>query len=480
MLFLKEEKVFSLAKSVAAPPYGDITALFQEFYCYLFVAALYREGEGVGGIHWTISNISDKNFRLPSGSYNEGLGKMLTKGLQDRYYALSKHPDLNGIENTILLSLDGIFTSDTSWFAQLSGKDILSVAMNRSFTEEMTVIAQYLAVMLGQHDYPAPVSVPNVYLSIFGNIHVARDFYVDEITPYGSKIILEEPMLRYGSMSADGSLVTALWSLMSSQISSLSENEYPGDSLSEKLSGFVFLGESNEFEKELPAPRYASSLYLQRVMGLGSMNPVFLSAMFYRDFLYGSNDTLTVSRTALLAIVIDLMMKKMGETHQSHLFSDMSFSRKLSAPPTLYSKTPKRPMILQFALEALDSSDELNDDQDKETIVADPQTDDNGYDPSNPLPAIPMGNPVLDKDTIDLLSFDKSGEGVNENLYRAAVVALNDRLRSDDTLPITSEIKQSLDYWVNGFLYRTAISATKEQIAFLNLQNYLKILVPKG
>jgi hypothetical protein len=79
-----------------------------------------------------------------------------------------------------------------------------------------------------------------------------------------------------------------------------------------------------------------------------------------------------------------------------------------------------------------------------------------------------------DEDTIGLISFDKTGEGVNEDLYRMAVVALNDRFKSDDSISIAADVKDALNFWVNGYLYRTAIAATKERIVSLKLQSFLK------
>ncbi len=476
MIFLRDEKVFSLSKTSSYIPYGSITDLFSEFYCYLLVAGLFREGEGFSGLYCAVPKISDKDFFLFAGAYRSGLERLISKGLQNRFSALKNHPDLSNAEKDLLDYLDGIFTNDSNLFVRLSAKALFSVAVTRSFNDDMTVIAQYVARTFGQWDYPEPCSVPSIYLSVFGNIHLSR----------GKTIILENPTLHYGRTSADGQTVTALWALLSTQISSFMSNphvSYPGDELGETLSGLGFLTEYNEFSKEIPMPTYASALYSERLMGLDNSNSISLSASFYRNFLYGRIDETLISRKVYLDTILDLMMEKMSFTH---LFAPNSFYRKLSTTSKLTSKIPKKPVILQFALEKLDA-EQMNEDDilneentSQEDSAEDPQTEDGGYDPSTPSPAVPFGTSDMDKNTIGLISFDKSGEGVDEDLYRAAVVALNDRLRSDDTLTITAEVKDALDYWVNGFLYRTAITATKDQISVLNLQQYLKNISTKG
>jgi hypothetical protein len=245
-------------------------------------------------------------------------------------------------------------------------------------------------------------------------------------------------------------------------------------------------------------------------MGVEECNPVALSAAFYKEFLYGSTETRSISRGSLLNVILNLMMEKMGESRLGHLFTSGSYYTKLSTVRSLTGKTRCRPAILRMALEALDpellSEEDPADDSDTppeapepdvpdDTAVdptkdpttaepvatdSDPQTDVGGFDPSTPFPAVPVSVVDQDKNTIDLISFDKSGEGVNEDLYRSAVVALNDRLRSDDSLSIKAEVREALTYWVNGFLYRTAISATQDQIAYLRLQHHLKNVLTKG
>lgn len=495
MMFVKDEKVFSLAGSAAAVPRGDITLLFEEFYCYLLVAGLFREGES---IHGTYVNISSQYFTIPAGSYNSGLAKLISKGLKDRYDLITRHPQLTDNERRVLTALDAIFTNDRKWFVHLTGKDLISIAYGRQFREEMKTIAHYVAVAFGQSDYPPSVSVPRLYLSVFGNIHLAKpEHTVTEDFPSLDRVTLEAPVLCYGSDGSRGNIVTALWSILSAQISSLSQVNYyqngPGDYLGDVLESFKFLTENNGSEQAVSLPVYAASLYIQRVMGIDDFNPVTPSVIFYRDFLYNSHDEVTISRQPLLNIIINLMMEKMGETNLDHLFSARSFYRKLTIS-TLHNKSVKRPQSFQFALEALEpeTTKEINDKDTNSSLPLDDQpsvddddeeqdlqTDEGGYDPSTPPPVSPVTSDV-DKDTIDLISFNKTGEGVNEDFYRQAVVILNDRLRNDDTLPVTAETKDALNYWVNGLLYRTTIQATKDYLQTLHLQQHLKILSTKG
>lgn len=502
MLFLEEEKIFSLFKTTASLPRNDIKALLEELYCYLLIAGLFREGEGRDGVHFKLGRISSDEFVIPSASYAQSLGPVITKGVVDRFSSLIKSPMISDVERDVLRSIDGIFTDDPQLFHSLKGSDLYGIAVAREFSADMMVIARYVAVMFGQSNYPVAKYVPRVYLSAFGNIHMVKPKPLDgktDLAYHAQDLVhLDIPLLRYGSKSKEGDVVTALWSLLSAQIHSLADAEMPGELLGDTLSSMMFFGGSDEFEKLVPAPRYASSLYMQRRIGMDGCNKVSLSAGFYKQFLYGSTEVTSVSRKGLLETIINLMMEKMGETHLDHLFFPNSYYRKLVDSSVLYTKTIARPALFQFALETLkadlkdDSLDldtptdtsSANATQDEELVIPqeedpfgdDSPADEGGYDPSMPPPA----QPAMDKNTIDLLSFDKSGESVNEDLYRAAVVALNARLRSDDTLPVDAEARDKLDQWVNGWLYRTAISATKDLITFLHLQQHLKNIPTKG
>lgn len=487
MRFTNGEKVFSLCRTSTALPRDDIKALFEQFYCYLLVTGLYREGEGVVGVHWDINRLSDKVFEIPSGAYASGLNNLLAKGLKERFDALMAHRWLTQSERDTLGKFDGIFTPSTLSYRTLTGREILAIAYARGFSNDMMVIARYVAVTFGQLDFPSPKMVPRLRLSVFGNIHLIRpDEQSTSEEDQRSTVILEQPLLRYGSTSPQGDNVTALWALLSSQISTLCHSLEPGELLGDTLVNFMFLGNDHSEEKTVPAPRYASSLYMRRIIGLDGINPIEVSAMFYKNFLFGSLEVDKVSRRSVLDAIINLMMEKMGETHLDHLFLSNSYYQGLQGGSITRTKNTQTPRLLQCALEALDaedpkeSTDDTPEDSDgdlsSDNPFGDPDTDSSGFDPSAP----PALTPKLGEDTIDLISFDKTGEGVNESLYRAAVVALNDRFRKDDSLPIPVSVRDQLDYWVNGFLYRTAIKETQDLIKSLHLQKYLKPVLTKG
>jgi hypothetical protein len=472
MFFSKDEKVFSLNKTLSAVPYGNVDQLFSEFYCYLLVAGLYREGESIRGIHFKVTSLLDKDFLLPNGSYRFGLSTMISRGLKARFDALINSPYLTYAEQTLLQQFAYIFTNDVNKFVSLNGTEIINLSLRRGFSDDMVAIARYVAVAFGQTDYQAVEgrTVPKLYISMFGNIHLAKE----------ETVTLSAPVLRYGSVPYAKSDVTALWALLSSQIGGFMDAVYPGNELCSELQGLAFLTQRSDFDEDIPAPTFANALYIEEMLGVTGPNPVSLSAMFYRDFLYKTNDKTSVSREDLLQAIIDLMMEKMKEVHLSHLFNPDSVYWKLANPPHFSSNKPKRPVLFSFALESLDSEQtddsEVSDVASPEDVAAEPTESDVSALP----PAPSLEEAGLDENTIDLISFDKSGEGVDEDLYRSAVVALNDRLRSDDTLPVAAEKKALLDFWVNGWIYRTAIAATKNQIAFLGLQKYLKIFSTKG
>jgi hypothetical protein len=463
MAFFKDEKKFSLSKTLGYVPYGDITQLFSEFYCYLLVAGLYREGESTKGIRSTVDSLFEKGFYIPNGNYRLGLSTMISKGLKERFDALWNHRDVNSDEKALLMQLAYLFTEDRNNFAQLTARDIVNVAHRRSFSDDMVTIARYVAVGFGQrHDVADEAkAVRKLYISVFGDIHLSKD----------ETLTLTAPRIIYKQAAH----TTALWPILSAQIDDLvsSQSYYPGHALCIRLQDFAFLTDTPDFNKEIALPTYANILYLQVLLGIEGNNPVSLSAMFYRDFLYKTNDTVTIGRKDLLDAIIDLMMEKMKETHLSHLFAPDSVYQKITTTTTLRGNAPKRPSLLSFALESLDASAEDDSDIAGDDLPADPLPDDESDTTTLP-PAQSSDSVGQDKDTIDLISFDTSGEGVNEDLYRSAVVALNDRLRSDDTLPVSADDKRQLAFWVNGYLYRTAIAETQDLIASLKLQKYVK------
>lgn len=506
MYFRKDEKVFSLGGTSGVILRTDIRSLWSEFFCYLLVSGFYLEGESDqdASVHLWMKSISDERFGFGEGCYNSKIGRLLSRGLRDRFIALRAHYDLKDNERDLLADLDGIFADNAATYSYLSGKKILGVAITRELSQDMITVANYVAVTFGQRDFPSETMLPRLYLSMFGNIHLSKE----------DSLKVSAPELIFGSRTKRGDKVTALWSFLSSQIDSLAEFYNPGSVVCEMLQTYSFLASTDEWDKVVTMPRASAALYLQSVMNgdkpsLG-LNTISITSRFYQHFLYGKIGTIKIIRQPLFTYILNLMVKKKGkDTPLDHIFPYTTIYRRLMESSTIYGKEPRRSAILDYALEALDSDLESADsektsseDEIEEEITTDevdtsenesddlvipeedptmdPSTEDGGFDPSMPPPAIPAAAPVMDEDTIDLISFDKTGEGVDEDLYRSAVIALNDRLKSDDSVPVSADVKEALNYWVNGFLYRTAITATKDQIASLGLQQYLKCVSTKG
>ena len=224
------------------------------------------------------------------------------------------------------------------------------------------------------------------------------------------------------------------------------------------------------------------------------------------DFLYAPIwDSVDIYGIDQIRIIFDLMTKSPKVGDGVELFFDQSpLSRLIYGSEEVRLRALKVPsrVGLSMALEALDGAPDTddsddgasgdgdqsskedqtsdNDAPDPTPPVRDPAVDDGAADPGVPPPALPTGAPTLETDTIDLISFDKTGEGVNATLYRNAVVALNAKLRADASIPVTAEVRDALDFWVNGLLYRAAISSTIGQIGQLGLQKYLKAVSTEG
>jgi hypothetical protein len=472
MIFVKEESVFSLSRVTAGALPGDITLLFEEFYCYLLLAGLLLEGQPTGGgCYAGTGAISNKHFRIDGGCYNNVIAEQISTGLKQRFLQLRAHQNVNPAELRLLMLVDRLFDDNKAWTAGLTGIDLFTVSEARNFSPTMKTVARYVSVMFGRTSYPDPASVPKLYLSALGNIHLSRD----------DSVLLGNPELPYGSRHDRSTDVTPLWALLSAQLQTLSTGYCPGEILGDMLSKLKFMVEPCEFGTTIPVPVYAAALYMQRTMGIDDYNPVAVSASFYQSFLYGSNETRTVSRAALLGYLLDLMVKKSGDT-DFELFAPNSLYWSLRSRSQLTVRKPAQPALLKIALEALDDAVEAPDPADANSSDAptadepetDPQTDDGGFDPAAPTPTAEEQVVPQSVNIIGLISFDKTGEGVDEDLYRSAVVALNDKLKADDTLPVSADVREALDYWVNGFLYRTAISSTKDQVVALKLQKYFK------
>lgn len=494
MFFTNQEKIFSLRKTVAALPRHDLTKLWEEFYCYLLVSGIFSEASVQDGLYQDMVPISDKEFYLESKSYHNGIGSQLSKGLQDRYYAILKHEDTNERDRFFLKKIDYIFTKEKGYYSDLTGKDLYATALVKNFSEDMLTVAHYVAVSFGQKSYPESSLLNKLYFSVFGNIHLSKNI----------KHLVNQPELVYASNTKSGDRVTPLFALASSQLNHfVNETNFSGDALCDYLSGFNFISDPYYKRQVTTIPAQASINTMSNVIGVNEFIPIELSRNFYRNFFYGSLNEIKILRIGVLIDILNIMMKKMGETQLRHLFNVDSSQALLTNRTKFNSRISKSPSLFTFALEALEAQEnqeeavspsdktleeksseetdlnidqELEDDVDEDNpdIVEDPQTSPGGYDPTN----VPSNDPVgktTDNDSIGLISLDKSGEGVDDDLYRSAVVSLNDRLKQDENLAIEQDIKDALDYWVNGFLYKASIQATKDYIASLKLAQYLKV-----
>jgi hypothetical protein len=485
MFFRKDEKVFSLSGTSSIVLTHDISRLWSEFYSYLLIAGFYQEGEPCGEDSFRIRTtlISDPQFQFTDAAYDPKIGKMIAVGLTSRFNALVNHRDVTDSERNLLGDLNGLFSPETKTYYRLSAEQIHAVAIARNFVNDDLAIAHYVAQTYGQVDFLNDATLPRLYISLFGNIHLSND----------DKILVTKPSLIYNSLGEDRIHVTALWSFFSTLTEGLSEFDYPANVMCDMLSSFLFVSNNSDAQKNLTVPKVAASLYMESLTGVSVVSRNALPARFYQVFLYGHQGNIDISRKALLNVLLDVMVKKMGDTRRSHMFPSGSIYRKLGEMQRVYGREPRRSYILDYALEALDEIPSLKEDpadsaepveeednpstptpldKDEDTKRL-PSTKSGGFDPSVSHPSSPL-EVMDDEDTIGLISFDKTGEGVNEDLYRMAVVALNDRFKSDDSISVAADVKDALNFWVNGYLYRTAISATKERIVSLKLQVFLK------
>ena len=484
MFFIHDEKVFSLSKTAGIVPFDDIKKLFEELFCYLVIAGLFDEGSpDIKNISFMSprDNFSADGFDLGINGYNYYLGNHIARGLKDRIGALYNHPDLNDQEIITLRRIDSLFNDRDKPFVYLKGSEFTNIGIRRDFDNDMQIVAHYAARMFGQSDFPQSKKVPKIYISIFGNIHLSEDFF----------ITLNDPKLIYGTRYDGGEKVTALWALISSAIDSIVEDGSPGYYLGDWLASLSFFisGYRFDWNKDISVPRWASALSLSgSTESKGYVTtPIITTA--YNEFMYGTIfdniGSINILRFCFLRYIVDLMMEQIDVNDRQHLFPEHSCFRRLLFNETIKINKTKTPSILTYALEALDGEDESNKDKEPEDTPPDDAPDKDASDTSTPAneeddvtspsdadPDQPA--PAKEVNTIGLISFDKTAEGIDEDLYRQAVVALNDRIQKHDDIVISTETKAALKYWVNGLLYRTAISCTKEQIEILGLQQYLK------
>jgi hypothetical protein len=386
------------------------------------------------------------------------------------------HPALSPHERCVLTALDFVLTEDTDRIHQITSRALLSIAQGRNFSDDFKIITRYLGVMIGQDDGVKPMSVPRLYLSVFGNIHLSKQ----------DTVLLTAPSLRYNQIVSSTTRVTALFSLLSGLIDNFVQADQPGEDVCEWLASFNFLSTDCDYSPCIPVPAYAVSLSLRQRMGLNTVAPGDIMASFYAQFLYKSLDTKEVTRSTILNYVLDVMIEKIGVSSRSALFNPTSYSRKLVGKPFLQiSKTPEADH-LTHAMEAL-GDDDLEDDVDD--VPSDPETESSDDDLSSPedsaetqpkpetlAESVSGEEQNISQNTIGLVAFATADEGADADLYRRAVIALNNRIQSDETFPITADVRIALNHWVNGYLYRTALEATKSQLSTWGLQTYLKKL----
>lgn len=496
MDFRKSEKVFSLSRTADAILKTDLTRLFSELFCYMVVTGLYLEDMPLDTeCYPNDAGMSEgSNFWLINSSYHDQFAYLLQNGLKDRVKAILNHSDLNEAEKSFMRKIDGLFSNQNT-YSQLEGRQFFQISVSRNFHPDMQVVAKYAGAMFGQKEFLGRQELPRLYLSKFGNIHLSES----------EKDILSAPSLIYGSKFATQSSqtkVTALWSLVSAVADGYLEHPYfnPITYLTGNLDNYALMSKRCFWKDQITIPRYVGGLRVMDELKLTKSPTDPLCGKFIQEFLYGRSGNIKLVNHCLFKYIVNDMVNKMSEdARQEHAMSTSIF-RRVADSSTLHGRLiGKRSDVLEYALEALDpdlesdkkdtapqkdtdsdpESDEGESEDDSDTDLTsttdqDPATDPTGFDPSTPPPAAPAGTPAMEEDTIGLISFNKTGEGIDEDLYRDAVVALNDRLQGDDTIPVSADVKAALDQWVNCYLYRAAITATKDQITSLGLQKYLK------
>lgn len=78
------------------------------------------------------------------------------------------------------------------------------------------------------------------------------------------------------------------------------------------------------------------------------------------------------------------------------------------------------------------------------------------------------------KDNIDGLSFDTAGESRKDYLYRRGVLALATQVENDIDFPVTDEVRNLLQVYVDQYLFLVSIRDVKDYMKKLGLQNYLE------
>lgn len=492
MYFDREEKVFSLAGTASALQRTNLALTWQEFFGYLIVAGLYLEGRSHPN-NSDLAKLSQPKFELPYvQTYAFNFSRTIAKGLSERWYVLHEANETSDEERGLLEDMVELFLTEGKSFKLMKAGTFLKIAAARELSPAGMVFAHYASIMFGQTEFAEPTKIPKLYISRFGNIHLSKS---DEVT-FGS------PALVYGSSGPNQEKVTALWALFSAIKGTVEEYELAPDQLFFWLSQLAFLSEDAcNWDARITFPQAAAAASAAATLGLCGTQYNQVVTKFYHSLVWRGEGKTTILNWTLFKHCLNLMIPEGCTSEQLADFSSSEYKSLLN--PTVSSSTASSYRDgFDLALEALDATPVEEEENKKELttsmgsdskesaedeVVApdsDPEHDvtapaDGESDPAVPPPAPTQGD-VGEKDTIGLISFDTTGEGIDADLYRSAVLALRERLQSDDSVPVTAEIKDSLNYWVNSFLYRASISATQTQIETLGLQRYLKNVATKG
>lgn len=517
MFINKQEKVFSLRKSVGFMITSDLASLWGEFFAFAFLAGLYKEGDEAGPkLYPTNSSLKNKDFSnwMSNEAYSPKLGELIGRGLQERYAVLNRLSGVTSAEIRILEYFNDVMCGNPITYNRVSAKQILGVAQQRGLSDDMKVIAHYVAVMFGQSDFPEETILPFVYINCFGNIYLSAQFSVRVGTP---SLVCSQRVDTRSTASPFFAFLSSFAESLTDTIALDSEEAVrngirPYGNLAEVLENYVFIGNPNPYFQpykaaSITAPKACSAANAMDRMGFKTSVLSGPSEIFYQQTLFGHISGARVIRGDLLVYIVNLMERKSDDILPVIPTSDSAVGCLLRGNYNFYSKfSTCRPVpTLEYALEALeadskapeneedddaspdkDSPDGLKQDdtEDKASSAEgpeqDPAADDGGYDPSVAPPSTPAKGPGLQENTIGPISFDKTGEGIEADLYRDAVVALNDRVQGDDSIGVDAETKDSLNFWVNMFLYKAAITATKDLISSLGLEDYIKSVSMKG
>ncbi len=484
MFYNEEDKIFSLKETSKVVPYDNVKKLLEEFFYYLFLAGLYVEGSQRDIYISDSRKLSDEGPYYSPSCYDSAIGDVIFKNLKFRILRLKNHRDVNDFERTLIDKLDNIFSPPKNVVIPIiSAKDIISVAVMREFDEGALVVCKYLSRMFGQYEFGDDVTVPFIEMSKFG------DIYIPKFRP--SDFRLGVPSLKYNQLTKTKDEVTGLWSLVSSiDVFSMPYGDNKGNFIVDFLANLSFISRIPNGSGQISLPRYFSAIYFGNRF-FGENNEGFITDCYrklvFSDMYYSSSDKfIEIIRQPLLLYILDLMMDKLSIRSMTELFSDI-YRPSIYLKSTLKIKTVPMPEVLKYAIESLDgdgsstdTSDNIDSSSQKEEGSDETQNEDDDKNLSTNSDSggeNPEDDSVDDTantvNTIGIISFDKEGEGINENLLRLAIVSLNERIQNQGDLDISPDNKSILQYWVNGFLYRTSIKTTIMLLKKLEIFKYL-------